>query len=130
MPAVRYWLPSALWAAAIFAESSCSTVPVPSVHGWPLDKVGHAGIYAVLGALLVRAFAKAERFPTWAAGGLAVFFATAFGFSDETHQAFVPGRDCDVFDVLADFAGAAAAVVIFALWRERKRRSPRSGVSG
>ena len=123
IPTVRYWLPPTLWAAVIFAESCWSAPPVPSVHGWSLDKVGHAGIYAVLGALLFRAFLKAESYRTWGAAGLAVFFATTYGFSDELHQAFVPGRDCDIFDALADFIGATIAVTAFAVAHARRAKN-------
>lgn len=32
--------------------------------------------------------------------------ASAYGISDELHQSFVPGRDCNVWDWLADTLGA------------------------
>jgi VanZ family protein len=45
--------------------------------------------------------------------------ASAFGASDEFHQAFVPGRTADVADWMADTLGAAigALVATFALRR-------------
>lgn len=38
---------------------------------------------------------------------------TAFwGISDEVHQYFVPGRDCNLYDWFADLAGIIAAVLL------------------
>jgi VanZ family protein len=42
---------------------------------------------------------------------LAIVLAIAYGVSDEFHQRFVPGRSSDVYDVLADAEGAAAAAL-------------------
>lgn len=38
--------------------------------------------------------------------------ASAYGVVDELHQSFVPGRDCSMFDLVSDAAGAALAVVL------------------
>ena len=44
---------------------------------------------------------------------LAVWAAILFiGAADETHQAFVPGRDPDIRDWLADGLGAATALIL------------------
>jgi VanZ family protein len=54
------------------------------------------------------------------------FFATAlaaslYGIIDETHQYFVPGRDCNVWDWLADtlgaFLGAGAMLAALRLYK-------------
>ncbi|HSH41142.1 MAG TPA: VanZ family protein, partial [Arenicellales bacterium] len=44
----------------------------------------------------------------WLALGLAVLY----GISDEWHQSFVPGREPDVLDVLADGVGAAVGILL------------------
>jgi hypothetical protein len=58
-----------------------------------------------------------SKWPAW----LAVLIVSAFGVTDEWHQSFVPGRDCDVFDWLADTAGAALAVTLYVKWAWYRR---------
>lgn len=90
----------------IFAASSRSDLdPLP---GNVLDKIVHFGVYAVLGALVVRALAGGRLAPEWRHVGLAVLVSTLYGASDEWHQGFVPGRTPDLMDVAADALGASA----------------------
>jgi VanZ family protein len=75
------------------------------------DKVAHAAAYAVLGALAWGgAHARRARRPVL----LAVTLATAYGVSDELHQAFVPNRHADVLDAVADLCGAVVGALIAA----------------
>ena len=60
------------------------------------------------------------RFSGWPAW-LAVLIVSAFGVTDEWHQSFVPGRDCDVFDWLSDTLGAALAVILYVKWAWYRR---------
>ncbi len=39
----------------------------------------------------------------------------AYAITDELHQLFVPGRACDIFDVMVDTAGIITGVLIFHL---------------
>lgn len=105
------WLPAIAQMAVIFAASSIPDLgPMP---GGISDKSGHSIGYAILGALLLRALARA-RWPgvTWKTVLLAIVIATVYAVSDELHQWFVPGRSPDVLDVVADMTGAAIAVAI------------------
>jgi VanZ family protein len=47
---------------------------------------------------------------------LVTVIVSAYGVTDELHQSFVPGRDCDVWDWVADtlgaFSGALAAMKV------------------
>jgi len=111
-----------IWAVIIFAGSSISHPPVPSLPGVAVDKIAHTCEYAVLGALFCRAFWLQESFRIWAAILAAIVFGTMYGGSDEIHQVFVPGRSCDALDLLADLCGAAIGAVCFvafASWRNR-----------
>jgi VanZ family protein len=111
-PRAAAWLPPAAVAGAIFYVSSLSRVPAVPVGGF--DKVEHFTAYAVLAFLSCRAFAATGRDARW---GLVL--ASFYGLSDELHQAWVPGRSSDVFDWVADTAGAAAALTFY-LWRSRR----------
>jgi len=131
----RYWLPPILCAAAIFfastsalsAENTGSALAavINAFVGHPLTtsqfnvihflvrKAGHLTEYAILGALLFRAFRGEERGwrLRWALYAVAV--AALYAASDELHQSFVPGRTPAVADVLIDAAGATLVQVLF-----------------
>ena len=109
------------WAALLFGLSSLPAGSTPaSPFSFPGDdKVVHAALYAVLGGLLRLALGRT---------GPAIAIAAAYGASDEVHQAFVPGRDADVFDWFADVAGAVLGAALAArTWRPSlgRHRTPR-----
>ncbi len=106
---IALWGPPALYALAIFIESSISRVPAfPSGFS---DKDAHALLYAGLAGLVIRALCGAR----WSrvsvgAGAMAIGLAAAYGATDEFHQWFVPGRTADPADWVADVVGAAIGV--------------------
>ena len=109
---VRLWLPVVAWAALIFALSSVPDLGT-GLGGWDLvlRKIAHAGEYAVLGALLVRATGRA---------GVAFVLGTLYAISDEAHQSFVPGRLGSPVDVAIDAVGVAVGVVVWQSVRARR----------
>ena len=121
-----YWGPVALYAGLIFYLSSQSH-PEQYVPNFVLlkmgDKVLHAIEYALLGFLCYRAFRHAAG--TWAtqyAMLLAVAAATIYGATDEWHQAFVPFREPDQWDLATDLLGALVGVVAWAWTGKEYRR--------
>ena len=96
--------------ALIFAASSRSdTSAVPSAIP---DKVVHFAVYALLGALILRAVAGGRRSGvTWTSVLVSIVVATLYGITDEWHQSFVPNRTPDAMDVLADLVGASAGAI-------------------
>lgn len=85
-----------------------------------LDKVIHAVLYAVLGALVSIGIRKSEKNPSaWSQCFVPILFAAVYGTVDEIHQSFVPNRDFDLGDILADLAGASIAqmVLLYVWWR-------------
>jgi VanZ family protein len=123
---LRYWLPLTAYAALIVIQSHH---PAPdAIPAWPFfDKLLHAGGYGLLGLLFGRAYRS--RWPA-ASGRLlaryAVLSAALFGLSDEIHQAFVPFRTADPWDVLADAVGGAIGVAVYyALLSVAGTRAPR-----
>ncbi len=90
-------------------------------------KLGHFSEYTVLGALLtgVLRWKHTERQPApffrvW----IPALCALCYAVTDELHQRFVPGRSCELRDVLIDFSGAllGIGIVLLMLHRYRKRR--------
>jgi VanZ family protein len=109
------WGPVALYCALIFALSSLSSVP--ALPGGLSDKLGHLLLYSGLGFLVARAAAGGlDRPPTLHVALVVVAFAAAYGLSDEVHQLFVPQRQFDVKDMMADVAGAALGAGALWLW--------------
>lgn len=113
------YLPAAAWAAVIAlvagASELPSTPPLPFV-----DKVGHFGVYFVLGCLLGWGWLAAGRRPHWS---LLLLFAMLLGVSDELRHAHMPGRSAEFGDWVADIAGAATGLLLSTrLLRGRYRR--------
>lgn len=102
-----YWFPVVVYMLLIFFLSSRSTLPaLPRIRY--ADKICHCIEYAILGYLLTRAFIHEEgSLLSRKALLLAIMIAIIFGLSDEIHQLFVPLRQADIFDLLADSLGAS-----------------------
>lgn len=115
--AFSLWGPVLLEAAVLFWLSS-RTFLTSSPAGW--DKVAHFLAYGALCTLLLRALHGGLLPLRLTLGLAAVALATAYGASDEFHQSFVPGRDASVFDLAADFLGAASAVALWVLLSKRR----------
>lgn len=114
---MRRWLSAAapvlIYGAVIVFLSSQSELPKgPKI--W--DKAAHFLEYTVLGVLLTRAVRLITGSTAARSAVIAVLLATAFAFTDEVHQYFVPGRDADPLDVVADFLGSVVGGAIYVAW--------------
>jgi VanZ family protein len=109
----RYQLPAFLWAVVIFISSSIPSTMMPTLKIFDYDKLIHCGIYFLLAFFTYRALRYQTRFPSLARRALlwTVLLIMVYGASDEFHQYFVPGRQADVFDLMADTTGACVLVV-------------------
>jgi VanZ family protein len=107
------WLPAFIWAGFIFALSAMSNPPTPGPQFPMKDKLGHWGLYCVLGWLIALALRRAHNLSLPKTFVLAILIGSAYGASDEFHQRFVPHRTCDVMDWLADTLGTSAAAAAF-----------------
>jgi len=129
------WLPVVAYMALIVLASAQSGPPI-DMEDLPLrDKGAHFVEYAVLAilianALTVRRASKGEPLTRAAGFKLALWtigIATIWGYLDEVHQAFVPGRYSDAYDLVADFLGSIAGAAIYftvklAIARKRSSR--------
>lgn len=129
-PALRHaaWIPALLYMGLIFYLSSLSD-PLPDLTFRVWDKALHAIEYAALGAMLLVAL-RASGAAAATALVLAMAGASLYGASDEIHQYFVPGRQCDLRDWLADTVGALlgaalAAASLRAWWARASIRAAR-----
>ncbi len=101
-------------AALIFAASSRSVVASPGLTKVD-DKFGHFGVYGLLATLVCRLGSG------WRAALGSLVMVSLYGASDEWHQSFVPGRDSDVNDWIADTLGAALAIGLYWGWAWYRR---------
>lgn len=93
-----------------------SSTPVPEgiLPFAQADKIIHAVEYAVLGILLMRAFANsAPDMSFYKCAILSVAAAALYGASDELHQFFVAARDASAWDLLFDGIGAFLGAILY-----------------
>lgn len=118
------WLPAVTWAAIIFYLSHGP--PSPDVPPWIFvhDKLSHAVAFGLLSGLIYFAFRRGHGIPPSQAVWFAALLASLYGATDEVHQCFIPGRESDWLDWLADVVGAVAmAIASFYLDRGANRRA-------
>ena len=120
---LKYWVPVLIYALLIFYLSSQSYPDqhLPSFIFGLSDKILHAFEYGILGILLYRAFKQMTQ--TTQSISLAIICVIAFGITDEMHQWFVPQRQADVWDLVADIVGAAFLILVWVMITEEKWRS-------
>ena len=105
------------WAAVLYYLSDQPGIGIPPLFIGQ-DKLFHAGVYSVLGFLVMGAIKPAGHEHSQGQILLAAGLAAAYGLLDEFHQYFVPGRSADTFDVIADMAGGIlGALLMFVIVR-------------
>ena len=112
---LSYWFPVFIYCLMIFMQSS---YPSPeSVPDWPyIDKLLHIAVYALLGALFLRAFKTLRiQHNLKLVMILSILLSSLYGISDEIHQHFVPFRNADFMDALADIIGSVGGVYVYQL---------------
>jgi len=120
--------PVCVYAGLIFFGSSVSNPPesVSSLMEKISDKILHLCEYGVFGALAYRACRHGAG--AWVARHavvVAVAGCALYGLSDEIHQLFVPLRQGDPLDLVADSVGAALGAWT---WRLMERRAVQSSL--
>lgn len=100
-----------------------------SVFSWDhlIRKLAHFFIYTVLGTCCAnacyRTFSSCKR-----SFASAFLFGSFYAVTDEIHQFFIPGRSCQLTDVLLDSCGIAFGLLFFGmvLMVLRKKKSTRN----
>lgn len=131
---LRRWLralvPLVLYAGLIYGLSAQSSFAVKLPRFPHADKVVHTTEFGGFGFLAARAVnLLAPHGPAFAAG-MAIVAGGCYGATDELHQRFVPGRDSDPWDLVADVVGStlgAGAYLALSLVRARRRRTHLAG---
>ena len=105
-----YWL-------AMFVGTHVPLRTTPTHNPHSLDKLQHLAAFAGLAVLLcgLGTLTVISRWRRYV--GVALVIAV-YGMVDETSQLLVRERSPDVFDWLADMAGAALGIIIFVAFRK------------
>jgi len=113
---LRLWLPVAACMLFIFLVSCIPAKNIPDTGIPNFNKIFHLLEFIILGILLTRAFYHSYQcqcvnliFIVILSIGIASLYAA----SDEWHQYFVPGRDCDFFDFVYDLVGSIVGVFLY-----------------
>lgn len=124
MPLLIYWI-------ILFILTSLPSNKLPEIG--LSDKIEHFGAYLVLSFLLNMAFRFQKKIKLFSERPnlYSFLFVFIYGIFDEIHQAFIPGRYCDLFDLIADTIGAILGLIIilFLSKLENKKLSTRVGTN-
>ena len=119
MEFVKYHLPVILYGATVLALSSIPNLRSPEIRFLAGDKLAHFIEYAVFALLASRSTSHLHRrVSAIAALLLALLLLAVFAVVDEVLQGFIPGRQADFWDYLADLAGGSLVLVI--LWLRKR----------
>jgi VanZ family protein len=118
----KYHFPFYLWLVIIFLESSFPATVYPTIEIWSADKIVHIGVYGLLAALCYISLIHQKKFPFFTKNALlfTILIVSIYGATDEFHQYFVPNRDCEFWDWLADFFGAVIMILLIKYYLGKK----------
>jgi VanZ family protein len=106
----RPWVAVVVWVVIQLTLTSLPGKDIPFDVPHPVDWLAHLCMYGGLGFLIARAarlHGLSLRWLIWI--GVAISLGAAL---DELHQLFVPGRDAEVSDWLADTIGSTAGLAV------------------
>ena len=126
-PFILYWLPLILYCLLIYIQSANpSPKQIPSFPF--VDKTLHFFAYGIMGILFYRAYQTLRiKNNIQMLMLLSVVSASLYGISDEIHQSFVPFREAQVADVVADILGAISGVYLYQLLVVSRQRAEGRG---
>ena len=111
-----FFILALMYSALIVFLSSLSDLTPPDIGLKLSDKLIHFIEYTIFAFLWGLALRHAQ---TPGSSALLIFLISGllFAVSDEIHQSFVPGRDADVRDFLADAGGIITGMLFFLIRR-------------
>ncbi len=119
------WGPAVLWAAVLFLLSAWSAPSVSLDSG--IDKLVHGGAYLVLGLTL--AWGR-DRTASGVSVAVLMVMGVVYGALVEWYQTFVPGREAELMDGLANALGVLAGYLLFTRFVPSSRQSDRAPDEG
>lgn len=84
-------------------------------------KGAHFSIYLVLGVIVI-SLLKEYRLINRKLIIYSMIFCILYAISDEVHQYFVPGRSCEIRDILIDTSGSLVGISLYLFTKKIRRR--------
>ena len=113
---------SATW---VYEDLEAGLIPKDDIFGRSkfvfkndVRKLAHIFIYLVLAVLVNTTFISHFRKNGFICIILTAGICTLYAASDEIHQYFVPGRSCEIRDMVIDFSGAVLGCAAYLLIRK------------
>lgn len=108
----------------IFISSSIPGDNFPKVDFEFSDKIVHFIIYSILFILFFYSLKNQTKYTKLQKSALeySFLFTALYGVTDELHQYFVPHRSCELFDWLADLAGALVVYIPFKIYNSKMKK--------
>ncbi len=119
VPLILYWI-------ILFTATSLPAANVPSFA--VSDKIKHLSAFFGLSVLLSLTLLYQDKVSLFKKYFLvaALFISSLYGLLDEIHQSFVPGRNSEFLDWVADSLGAAAGVLLVYYLLKKFKYFPKS----
>lgn len=77
-----------------------------------IRKLAHFTEYLILGILVINMFTKNNISKSYL---LSILLCVIYATSDEIHQIFIPGRACQIKDILIDSVGSITGIYLYKL---------------
>ena len=121
------WILPCFWAILLLSVSSLPNFSTDSLAISMSDKLWHIFAYLPLGFLLF--YAIQEKPGPFASAPMrwAMILGLFYAVFDEAHQHFIPGRQLDVLDLLANIVGVVLGIFVFLVQRQIYLRYRESG---
>jgi len=103
------WIITLIIAFIIFYLSSKTFEGTPTGPSY-LSYVYHFSAFFFLSLFLLISITKGKAYSLFL---IAIFIGIIYGISDEIHQFFVPGRSCNIIDVLTDSIGVLVSGILY-----------------
>ena len=89
-----------------------------SLLGLIIRKLAHFTEYLILGVLVINMFTKNNARKYYL---LSILLCILYAISDEIHQFLIPGRACQIKDILIDSIGSITGIYLYKLISKRKK---------
>ena len=83
-----------------------------------IRKLAHYIEYLILGILVINMFIKNNIPKSYL---ISIIFCVIYAISDEIHQFLIPGRACQIKDILIDSIGSITGIYLYKLISKRKK---------